>query len=548
MRSTPNPALTGPHKGDQLTMFSLLFQLVWLKRLRKPNRLVLRVSLWVLISLATGWPLRAQSTDTSLHAANNPPVAQAQAQQESGTPPPAALQTSQSTTSASENGVTNAAGSAPNPATDATPAAATDTTIFNHPAGRFWLSGQINFISQANPSFPALYSGPNSFGPKGQIATSRVLTLYTGLKLNDSTQVILDIESAGGHGLSGGAGIAGFTDLDIVRTPNLGQAPYLARFLVEKTISLGGGSVENDRSYLSLPSSLPARRIEIWAGKFSTVDFFDVNPVGSDSHLQFMNWTVDNNGAYDYAANTRGYTWGVVAQFYDRNWAVRFGEAMMPKVANGENLDADLARAHSENLEFEFDPALFPRRATSLRLLSYVNHADMGSYRDAIDGFLSGRDATPDVTLYRQQGRVKYGFGANLYQELGDGVRLFGRWGWNDGRNESFAYTEVDRTVSFGGDIAGSHWRRSLDKAGAAFVVNQISGDHRRYLELGGKGFMLGDGGLDYGFEQIAETYYTCHLWRGVYGSADLQHVTNPGYNRARGPVLVGSLRLHVDF
>lgn len=426
--------------------------------------------------------------------------------------------------------------------------ATADTTIFNHPAGRFWLSGQMNIISQANPSFPAAYSGPNSFGPKGQIATSRVLTLYTGLEWKDNTQVILDIESAGGHGLSGGAGIAGFTDLDIVRTPNLGQAPYLARFLVEKTIALGGGTVENSRGYLSLPSSLPAKRIEIWAGKFSAVDFFDVNPVGSDSHLQFMNWTVDNNGAYDYAANTRGYTWGAVMQFYDRNWAFRFGEAMMPKVANGENLDADLARARAENMELEFDPALLPRRATSLRFLSYVNHADMGNYRDAIDGFLSGRNAKPDITLYRQQGRVKYGFGLNLYQEVGGGVRLFGRWGWNDGRNESFAYTEVDRTVSFGGDVAGAHWRRNLDKVGVAYVVNGISGDHRRYLEMGGDGFILGDGGLNYGLEEIAETYYTCHLWRGVYGSVDAQHVANPGYNRDRGPVFVGSLRLHVDF
>lgn len=431
---------------------------------------------------------------------------------------------------------------------DSASGALADTTIFNHPAGRFWLSGQINIISQANPSFPAAYSGTNSFGPKGQIATSRVLTLYTGLEWKDDTQVIVDIETAGGHGLSGGAGIAGFTDLDIVRTPNLGQAPYLARFLVEKTFALGGGSVENDRNYLSLPSSLPAKRIEIWAGKFSVVDFFDVNPVGSDSHLQFMNWTVDNNGAYDYAANTRGYTWGAVMQFYDGPWAFRFGEALMPKVANGENLDADLARAHAENMELEFDPALFPHRATSLRFLSYVNHADMGSYRDAINGFLSGRDAAPDITLYRQQGRVKYGFGMNLYQDLGAGFRLFGRWGWNDGRNESFAYTEVDRTVSFGGDVAGSHWRRSLDKAGAAYVVNEISGDHRRYLALGGDGFLLGDGGLNYGFEQIAETYYTCHLWRGLYGSVDAQHVTNPGYNRDRGPAFIGSLRLHVDF
>ncbi|MDE3179911.1 MAG: carbohydrate porin, partial [Acidobacteriota bacterium] len=237
-----------------------------------------------------------------------------------------------------------------------------------------------------------------------------------------------------------------------------------------------------------------------------------------------------------------------VAEFYDRNWALRFGEAMMPKVANGENLEADLARAHSENLELELDPSLLPRRATSLRLLSYVNHADMGSYRDAVHEFLLGEVSVPDITLSRRQGRVKYGFGVNAFQELGGGVRLFGRWGWNDGRNESFAYTEVDRTVSFGGDLAGSHWRRRYDKAGAAFVVDEISGDHRRYLALGGKGFLLGDGGLSYGLEKIFETYYTFHLWRGVFGAVDLQHITNPGYNRVRGPVFVPSLRLHIDF
>lgn len=434
------------------------------------------------------------------------------------------------------------------PAAEETPDVASSTTIFNHPPGRFWLSGQINIISQSNPAFPAAYSGPNSFGPGAQEATSRVITLYTGMELTPSTQVILDIESAGGHGLSNGAGLGGFTDLDVVRTPTLGQTPYLARFLVEKTISLGGGSVENDRGALSLPQSLPARRLEIWAGKFSAVDFFDVNPVGSDSHLQFMNWAVDDDAAYDYAANTRGYTWGAVLQIYDRNWAVRFGEAMMPKVANGENLDANLARAHSENLEFELDPSLLSHRATAIRLLSYVNHADMGNYREAIDGFLSGRNRVPDVTLTRRQGRVKYGFDVNLYQDFGDGVRGFARWGWNDGRNESFVYTEVDRTASLGGDLSGSHWRRNLDKVGAAFVVDALSGDHRRYLQLGGKGFILGDGGLDYGLEKIFETYYTFHLWRGVFASADVQHITNPGYNRVRGPVLVPSLRLHVDF
>lgn len=498
----------------------------------------------ILVSLATGWSARAQS----IPAGQSGQAAAANSTGPGSAPPQGGADNLSPVSDTKNEQNQDQAPAESAVQTDAAANASQDTTIFNHPPGRFWISGQLNIIAQGNPSFPAAYSGPNSFGPKAQAAASRVLTLYTGINFNDNAQVIVDIESAGGHGLSNGAGIAGFTDLDIVRTPNLGQAPYLARFLVEKTFSLGGGKIENDRDFLSLAPSVPARRLEVWVGKFSTVDFFDVNPVGSDSHLQFMNWTVDNNGAYDYAANTRGYTWGAVAQFYDRNWALRFGEAMMPKVANGENLDADLGRAHSENLELELDPALLPRRATSLRFLSYVNHADMGSYRDAIDGFLAGESSVPDITLSRRQGRVKYGFGANVFQEAGGGVRLFGRWGWNDGRNESFAYTEVDRTVSFGGDVAGSRWRRRLDKAGAAFVVNEISGDHRRYLQLGGKGFMLGDGGLSYGLEQIAEAYYTCHFWRGVFGSVDLQHVDNPGYNRARGPVFVPSLRLHVDF
>ncbi|MGH9406872.1 MAG: carbohydrate porin, partial [Terriglobia bacterium] len=161
---------------------------------------------------------------------------------------------------------------------------------------------------------------------------------------------------------------------------------------------------------------------------------------------------------------------------------------------------------------------------------------------------LAGETRVPDIILDRRQGRMKYGFGVNAYQEAGGGVRLFSRWGWNDDRNESFAYTEVDRTASFGADVAGSHWKRSLDKVGAAFVVDAISGDHRRYLALGGRGFMLGDGGLDYGLEKVFETYYTAHLWRGVWGAVDVQHVNDPGYNRARGPVLAPSLRLHVDF
>jgi len=274
------------------------------------------------------------------------------------------------------------------------------------------------------------------------------------------------------------------------------------------------------------------------------VDFFDVNAVGGDSHLQFTNWTVDNNGAYDYAADTRGYTYGIIVEYDTPRWRLRGAEALMPTVANGIVLDWHVNQSRGENLELE----LHPTSPLTVKVLGYVNHANMGSYTEAIAAFQSGRDPTPDIAAHRQQGRIKPGVGINIEYDLPADVRLFARSGWNGGDSESFAYTEVNNTISIGGDVSGARWHRANDRAGLAFVSNGLSQPHREYLRLGGLGFLLGDGTLTYAREEILESYYTAHLWRGVYASAGLQFVTNPGYNQDRGPVLVQALRLHVDF
>jgi high affinity Mn2+ porin len=187
-------------------------------------------------------------------------------------------------------------------------------------------------------------------------------------------------------------------------------------------------------------------------------------------------------------------------------------------------------------------------REGTLRLLSFVNHANMGIYRVAIDNFLAGRTPVPDITAHPLQTTIKYGFGVNFEQPWNDWIGVFGRWGWNEGRHESYAYTEVDSTVLIGLGASGRKWDRPFDHLGLAFVSNGISRDHQQYLALGGLGFLLGDGRLNYGRETILETYYTLHAWRGVYPSFGFQYVANPGYNRDRGPVLVPSLRLHVEF
>jgi len=227
---------------------------------------------------------------------------------------------------------------------------------------------------------------------------------------------------------------------------------------------------------------------------------------------------------------------------------LRFGELLMPKIANGENLDADLTRARAENIEFEVRPKLLKERKTVFRALSFVNHANMGDYRQAISLLQQGIGVrTPIIESTRRQGTVKYGFGLNAEQELTRDLRIAVRWGWNEGQHESFAYTEVDNTVLLAADFAGRRWKRGQDKVGLAFVTNGISKDHQQYLRLGGLGFLLGDGNLNYGRETIVEFYYTAHIWRGIFASFDLQHVNNPGYNRDRGPVLVPTLRLHID-
>jgi len=413
---------------------------------------------------------------------------------------------------------------------------------------RLWLSGQSNFIFQTHPPFPAAYSGENSLNPNYEKATSRVLTLYTGIRLNDSTEFLLDVEEAGGEALSTGLGLAGNTDLDIVRNPSLSKAPYLARGMIHKVFALSKDKVLNDRNVLSLFKELPRRRLEIRFGKFSMVDFFDQNSVGSDTHFQFTNWTVDNNGAYDYAADTRGYTVGVTADYEDRNWGFRFAEGLMPRVANGIDLVWKPWQAHAENFEYEWRRGLIPGKPGVIRLLAFTNYANMGVYREAIAQFAAGLVPRPDITNHPWHITRKYGLGINLEQNFARNLTAFARFGWDNGKTESFAYTEVDQTFAGGLGANGALWHRRYDRAGVAVVTNDISKDHQIYLADGGLGFLLGDGALRYGRENIVEAYYTAHVWRGIYIAPGLQHINNPGYNQDRGPVLVPSLRLHVEF
>jgi hypothetical protein len=284
----------------------------------------------------------------------------------------------------------------------------------------------------------------------------------------------------------------------------------------------------------------------------------DINDPGSDSHLQFMNWTADNNGAWDYAADTRGYTYAFTAEYDDVDWSARYALALMPTVANGIDLQWNLHRASGQNWEVEYRKTPFafflaPAHKGTVRLLGYLNHANMGDYKQQIDEALTARahgnpTAVPDITAHPLQTTIKYGVGLNFQQELPADLRVFGRFGWNDGQDESYAYTEVDQTFELGGDLAGKRWGRANDKVGVVGISNAIKRYHQEYLALGGSGFILGDGALNYAREDILEAYYNAHNWRGLYTAFDVQLIEHPGYNQARGPVAMFSVRTHVDF
>jgi carbohydrate-selective porin OprB len=264
--------------------------------------------------------------------------------------------------------------------------------------------------------------------------------------------------------------------------------------------------------------------------------------------MQFTNWTVDNNGAWDYAADTRGYTFAGVIEYQDRNWAARYALAAMPVVANGIDLDWALSRARGQNWEFELRRGLWSKKKGTQRVLAFVNNAHMGDYRESVMRYVEGLDATPDIHKTEHFGAVKYGFGYNVEQQVTEHLRAAGRFGWNEGQHESFAYTEVDQTVLLGGDYDGAQWGRKNDKVGVSLVSNAIKKDHQNYLADGGLGFLLGDGRLHYGRETTEEAYYNAHTWRGLYFALGLSHIDNPGYNRDRGPVWVPSVRCHLEF
>jgi high affinity Mn2+ porin len=401
---------------------------------------------------------------------------------------------------------------------------------------------QATVATQAHPGFPAAYSGPHSLSSDAESATSVVMDVFAAIRLWRGGELYLDPELSGGRGLSSTFGVAAFPSGEVYRVGDPDPTIFLGRMFLRQTFGLGGGRVRLDSGPTQLAGERDRDALTVTVGRVSTTDLLDANPVSNDPHTRFMSWGLWASAAFDYPADTRGYTWGAAVALDLGDWSARTGIFLEPLVANGMDFEWNVFRAQGIAAEGERRWS-WGGRSGAVRLLAFLNTAHMGDYEAAL-----AMATPPDVTATRADGRKKFGFVASANQDLGSGLSAFARASWDDGKTETWAFTEIDRSLAIGAVQSGARWGREADEAGAAVVVSGLSGPHRRYLEAGGLGFIIGDGALRYGPEILGEVYYRLSLTKEISAGVNYQPIVNPGFNRDRGPAHVFTGRVHVAF
>lgn len=409
-------------------------------------------------------------------------------------------------------------------------------------SSRWEIHGQSTFLPQGHPAFSAAYTGPNSLTTSPDLQETWSNSLYLNARLWDGGEVYFNPELLQGFGFNNTTGAAGFPNGEAQKS----GFPYphfnASRLFVRQTFGFGGEQEELASGQLQLAGKADISRLTLQAGKFSVVDVFDGNSYAHDPRKDFMNWSIWASGAFDYAADKLGLGYGATAELNQKQWALRAGYFLMDAASNSNNFDMNVGRRGGYVMELETRYSLFGQPG-KLRTLGFVNSAYSGSYRETLDNPLLNLDISQT-----RRGRLKYGYALNVEQAITDDIGVFGRWSWNDGKNEIMAFTDIDRSLSFGTSIKGTRWGRPDDVVGIAGAVNGLSQDHRDFLAAGGLGPLVGDGALNYRRERVLETYYAYALNKALTFTADYQLIVNPAYNADRGPVSVFSGRLHGEF
>ena len=400
---------------------------------------------------------------------------------------------------------------------------------------------QSTVVAQGHPSFPAEYTGRNSLTPGAEIKDTISVDAIGGVRVWGGGEFFVDVLMWQGYGLGDTLGVAAFPNGEAFRVGKTYPDVAVCRAYLRETVGLGGEKESAGDAPDGLRGRKDMRRLTFTIGHFNAKDIFDNNAYANDPRTQFMSWSLYANDAWDYPANTLGFTNGVTAEFNTRAWSARLGLFQVSKFANGLRMDWNLSNAWSTALEFErrYSPRLHPG---ALRVLTYDTRAHMGNYQDTLDDPAISQDIFLTAAY-----RHKYGFGINLEQEIRKDLGAFARLGWSDGKNQTYEFTDVDRTATVGISLKGASWRRAPDTVGLAVVVNGISAVHRQYLAAGGLGITVGDGALDYRAERVVETYYNWQIAKHFQLTFDYQFAQNLAYNHVRGPADLFALRFHTE-
>ena len=405
---------------------------------------------------------------------------------------------------------------------------------------------QSTYIWQHKPALSSPYEGPHSLTATREDSYSLTATAAFGLRPAQRTELYFDPEMAQGIPLSGLQGLAGFTNGEMARSSGSRPVFYRARLFMRQTFDLGNERDSVESAMNQLGGEVAKRRVVVSAGFVPVMDIFDANTYAHDARSQFLNWSFMTYTAYDYAADARGYTWGAAAEYFDDGWAARIGRFAQPKNPNGLALDTHIGEHYGDQIELERHYALGDDRPGAVRILAYRNRAIMARYSDAL-ALSAQTGEVPDLNIVRSGEHVKMGVGVSVEQQLAPDFGGFARAMWADGRTETYAFTESDRSLAAGAVLTGQRWHREKDSVGFALAESLLSSSHRQLLADGGQTFFLGNGRLHYGPERVAEAYYLLAPTPGVALTFDYQRIWSPGYNQNRGPASFYAIRLHVE-
>jgi high affinity Mn2+ porin len=411
---------------------------------------------------------------------------------------------------------------------------------------------QVTYNWQKHPAFQAAYTGPNSIIPTSEKMYTFATTAFLGMRLWQGSEVYLDTEFSQGVPFSTNlVGMGGFTNGDITRAAGAKITPYRQRLFLRQTWNNGGESQRTESGVNNqMAGWVDRNRVVLTVGNFSTLDVFDPNTYAKDARTQFMNWGNWTYAAYDYAADARGFGWGFATEWYKDDWVLRFGRMTGPVLPNMLPVDQSIFKHYGDQIEIEHEHSLFGHTGR-VRVLGWRDRAKLASFSDALVWLKAnpGNYTGPDALLaVRGSEKNKFGVGLNIEQEINSNTGFFMRIMQTDGRTETYAFTEVDGSLSTGVTVKGGAWGRSDDGVGLSLMRNVLSQDRRRFLEAGGISFFIGDGRLNYRPEDIFEGYYSFGLAKGVWLTADYQRMQNPAFNADRGPIDIYALRFHSEF